>query len=97
MHRAYQHVRDLYIPDLQEQKEINALPKYDRKEALEYYPKMLRKLNKSQKAWLAYRESACGTIKQKYEGGTITALVVPICKIEMTQSRTKFLEENFGK
>jgi uncharacterized protein YecT (DUF1311 family) len=88
---------DRFTPDIQELKEINALPKYDREFALESNRKILRKLRESQKAWYAYRESACGAVEQTYEGGTITALVIPLCKIEITQQRTKFLVKNFGK
>jgi len=42
--------------------------------------RFLRKLKQSQRLWLAYRESTCGVIEEKYEGGNITAEVVPICK-----------------
>jgi uncharacterized protein YecT (DUF1311 family) len=97
MQKSYQYAQVRFTPDIQELKEINALPKYDREFAFQSNRKMLRKLKKSQKAWFSYRESACGAVEQKYEGGTITALVIPLCKIEITQQRTKFLVENFVK
>jgi uncharacterized protein YecT (DUF1311 family) len=97
MQRAFQAALDRNTPNQEEQREISTLPKYDREKALEDNAKMLRKLKESQKAWVAYCEIACGTIAQKYEGGNIVSLVVPLCKIDMTQQRTKFLKENFGE
>ncbi len=96
MNRAYERALAAYTPDSQVQKELAGMPNYDREQALQAYVRILRKLRESQKLWLAYRDSACATVKEKYEGGTITALVVPLCRKDLAEQRTKFLRENFG-
>jgi uncharacterized protein YecT (DUF1311 family) len=96
MNRAYERALAAYTPDQQVQKELAGMPKYDREQAIQANVRMLRKLRESQKLWLAYRDSACATVEEKYEGGTITALVVPLCRKDLAGQRKRFLQDNFG-
>jgi len=71
------------------------LPKSEEKEQIRWEHTMLRKLRDSQRAWLAYRESACGTVEAMFEGGNIASVAVPFCKADLTAERTKFLRAYF--
>jgi uncharacterized protein YecT (DUF1311 family) len=96
MKRAYNHALAVYRPSPQKEKELKGLPTHDQEFARESDKRILRKLMESQRLWMAYRESACAVVEGKYGGGTITALVVPLCKKELTEQRTKWLKDNFG-
>lgn len=75
--------------------EKQALPKTEQEEQVRWEAAMLRRVKASQRAWLTYRESACGTVKAMYAGGTIAAVIVPLCKADLTLQRTKFLRDYF--
>ena len=60
MKLAFDHALETYIPTLEEKKDTQMLPKFDREQQTKWEKQMLRDLKKSQIIWLAYRESACG-------------------------------------
>jgi uncharacterized protein YecT (DUF1311 family) len=93
---AFGNALDQYIPSADQKRQTAALPRYDRDRQVQWEQRMRRDLNLSQKAWLSYRQSACGTVADMYDGGTITAIAVPLCKAEMTRARAKFLHDYFG-
>jgi uncharacterized protein YecT (DUF1311 family) len=86
-----------YTPRADEQKENAALPRYDRDHEALYERRMRSDLQESQKIWLQYRAAACAAVSDKYDGGTIRPAATSLCKADMTQQRTKFLRDNFGK
>src|ERR1700722_1585254 len=67
MKLAFDHALALYLPRPEEKNETPVLPKYDREQETKWKKQTLRHLRMSQKAWLAYRESACEAVKDKYE------------------------------
>jgi uncharacterized protein YecT (DUF1311 family) len=100
MQRAYKGALAAYTHSPEEYKTLYpefSESKYDLEHQEETDKRVLRKLRQSQRLWVAYRESACGAIEEKYEGGTIIGEVVPICKDELTKERTKWLEAQFGE
>ena len=96
MKGAFGHALEVYIPTAQEKKQTAALPKLDRDRQTDWERKMLRDLRASQNTWLAYRQSACGAAEDMYDGGTISAVAVGLCRAEMTRAQTKFLRDYFG-
>jgi len=100
MQRAYRSALAAYTHNPEEYKTLYpefSKSKYDMEHQEKADKRVLRKLSESQRLWVAYRESACGAIEEKYEGGTIIGEVVPICKDELTKERTKWLEAQFGE
>jgi uncharacterized protein YecT (DUF1311 family) len=97
MQRAYQHALSLNDPDQKEDSMQPPLPKFDRKMLRENRQHIVQKLRESQRLWLEYREKACGAIADKYVAGTIAGEIVPVCKIDLTEQRTKFLLDNFAE
>jgi uncharacterized protein YecT (DUF1311 family) len=93
MQRAYERALAAFTYTPQDQKELyRGLTKYE-----EGWDKRLRRqLKESQRLWLAYCESTCRVLEKEYEGGNITAQVVPVCKRELTEQRTKWLEVSFA-
>jgi uncharacterized protein YecT (DUF1311 family) len=73
------------------------LPKSDEHQQAQYEARMRHTLIASQKAWLQYRESACNSVAEMYEGGTATGPAVASCRTEMTRERAKFLRDYFGE
>jgi uncharacterized protein YecT (DUF1311 family) len=47
----------------------------------------LNKLLAAQRAWLAYRDANCDSIKFQYEGGSIQPMIWSQCMAETTQQR----------
>ena len=82
MQRTYERALTSHSGPLspQEKKELAALPRADRQLELMWRSRMLRRLQESQRLWMAYRDSTCGAYAATYEEGNITASVVPICK-----------------
>lgn len=97
MQTAYVRALSLNDPNRKEENSQPLLPKIDRKSMRESRQHMTQKLRDSQRLWLQYREQACGAVEDKYEGGTIVGEVVPLCKIDLTEQRTKFLRVNFSQ
>ena len=97
MQRVYEHALSQYDPNQKEDSAQPPLPKLDQKMQRDSLRHVVQKLQDSQQLWLDYREKACGAIEDKYKGGTIVGEVVPLCKIDLTKQRTKFLRDNFGK
>ena len=96
MKLAFDHALETYIPTPEAKKETQMLPKFDREQQIKWEKQMLRDLRKSQIVWLTYRESACGAVRTMYSTGTIAVVAVPLCKAEITNTRTKFLRNYFG-
>ncbi len=83
------------VSDPQERKELEKLPKYDREHELMWSKVTLKRLRKSQALWRAYRDSTCAAYAAQFEEGNITGKLVPMCKTELTQQRTKWLQDAF--
>jgi uncharacterized protein YecT (DUF1311 family) len=92
---AFAQAVDQYASTADRNRETAAVPNHDRDRQVRWEQRMRRDLNLSQKASLDYRQSACGTVAEMYDGGTIAAVGVPLCKAEMTRARTKFLRDYF--
>ena len=52
-------------------------------------------LRRSQTEWLAYRDSACSAVEHSYDGGTSASWAAEMCKLELTELRTRWLKSNF--
>jgi uncharacterized protein YecT (DUF1311 family) len=52
-------------------------------------------LRQSQAEWLAYRNSACSSVQHSYDGGTSGSWAAEMCRLELTEQRTKWLKANF--
>ncbi len=76
-------------------KETDQFPKSEREDQIAWNQKMRRSLQASQRAWLAYRVSACGAVSDSAAGGTIADEEVTFCKVGLTKERTKFLNDYF--
>ncbi len=50
-------------------------------------------LKKAQRAWISYRDLACHSYGLAAEGGTMQAMLVNNCLAEVTNQRTKLLEQ----
>jgi uncharacterized protein YecT (DUF1311 family) len=77
--------------------EGTAWPKGDAHDQSQYEGRMRRALIGSQRAWLQYRVTACNSVREMYDGGTITGPAVALCQAELTKQRTKFLRDYFGE
>jgi uncharacterized protein YecT (DUF1311 family) len=53
------------------------------------------RLRKAQRAWLAYRDAQCNAAQERYVGGSIAPVVFVQCRLTLTQSRTKEIEETY--
>ncbi|HWC17432.1 MAG TPA: lysozyme inhibitor LprI family protein [Terriglobales bacterium] len=54
------------------------------------------KLAEAQKAWLSYRELSCNAIDNFYVGGTIRLSVATRCRIELSRSRMRDLDDLYN-
>lgn len=72
------------------------LPKSERGDEIAWRRRVRSGLLVSQKAWLAYRESACGSVNDLFYMGTIADEEVTFCKADLTKARTKFIEDYFN-
>jgi uncharacterized protein YecT (DUF1311 family) len=55
-------------------------------------------LRSSQRAWIAFRDAECkGLVAMEWSGGTGATSAILGCMTQMTQERTKALEERFAK
>jgi uncharacterized protein YecT (DUF1311 family) len=52
---------------------------------------MTRRLQDSQRAWLDYRKSFCGSVDASFEGGTGSNAAVPLCMNSLTEEHTRAL------
>jgi len=52
-------------------------------------------LRQSQTEWLAYRDSACSAVEHSYDGGTSASWAAEMCRLELTEQRTRWLKSNF--
>lgn len=95
MNRAFQQALSNYLPSAERDNEAPKMSKLDLELLHEADKRTVRSLRQSQARWLAYRESTCSAVENKYDGGTIIAEAVPACKIELTQQRTDWLRSNF--
>jgi uncharacterized protein YecT (DUF1311 family) len=93
---AFDRALESYVSTPAKKKENQILPKFDRIGQIKWEKRMRRDLRISQKAWLGYRESACGAVQEMYDTGTIAKVAVPLCMVEITMARTKFLRGYFG-
>ena len=81
---------------LKKHTEKDPLPESEQAEQKIAEQKMRRALRASQKAWVAYRESACGAVNDSFEGGSISDEIATFCKADLTKDRTKFLNDYFN-
>ena len=97
MNAAFETALENFTPNSKVQKSWTgpALPKSEQDDQVKWEARMRQKLRASQEAWLRYRETACATVREMYDGGTIVEVDVPGCKTDLTESRTKFLREYF--
>lgn len=58
--------------------------------------KILQTVTDGQKLWLSYRDMHCKAEGLAYEGGSIQPLIVAGCKKNLTEERTKALQELLG-
>lgn len=56
-----------------------------------------RKLKTSQRAWLKFRDSNAEFIADSNRGGSIEPIIVVDTKTQMTQARTRELQEVYGQ
>jgi uncharacterized protein YecT (DUF1311 family) len=47
----------------------------------------------AQRAWIKYKEAHCKVVASGYEGGSMRPMIYSGCLTEVTQQRTKLLEE----
>lgn len=96
MNLTFQHALSNYLPSAERDNETPKLPKLDLEMMHRADRRTVHSLRLSQARWLAYRDTSCGAVvADKYEGGTITAVAVPACKLELTQQRTVWLKSYF--
>lgn len=96
MNAAFKRALDSYSP-IRDKQASAPLPKSEEADQIKWDLRMQSSLRKSQEAWVRYREIACGTVREMYDGGTMTEVSVPLCKIDLTRERTKFLSSYFGQ
>ena len=95
MHHASQKVLEAYRQSDAERAEETRMDKWDQAEAVRYRRVMQRKLKASQRAWLSYRDAACGAVLAMYENGTMGPRMEASCREALTRERTTFLRDNF--
>lgn len=54
-----------------------------------------REINRSQNAWIVYRDAHCDAVYSSSSGGTIRLIEYPLCLVELTKQRTKNLLMSF--
>jgi uncharacterized protein YecT (DUF1311 family) len=77
-------------------KASDPLPKSEQADQIVSERRIRRSLLASQKAWLAYRESACGSVNDLFYLGSIADEETTFCKADLTKERTKFLNDYFN-
>jgi uncharacterized protein YecT (DUF1311 family) len=85
-----------YTPTAKEMQEIPKLPKSDRIGQIKWNKRIVRDLRRSQKAWLAYRDSSSRSIENWYDGGSGAGIAQSYCALEIIKARTKFLRDYFA-
>ena len=85
-----------YTGNQVKEREKHPLPKNEPEKQIRWENVVSAELRASQRTWLKYRESACGTVELTYDGGTFASVAVPLCKTDLTRERTKFLQEYFA-
>ena len=58
-------------------------------------PEDASRLRKAQRAWLAYRDAHCDAEVKLYEGGSITHIVLPQCRLTLTKNRAEEIQETY--
>jgi uncharacterized protein YecT (DUF1311 family) len=81
LNAAYNHIVNSMKKNLS-----TALQKNDQS-AVTYNQTAMNKLLAAQRAWLAYRDANCDSIKFQYEGGSIQPTIWAQCMNETTQQR----------
>ncbi|QJR79744.1 DUF1311 domain-containing protein [Alteromonas pelagimontana] len=56
---------------------------------------IIQSLDKSQNAWLLYREAHCDAIYEMWSGGTIRGVMFGGCMLQLTKQRTHKIWEDF--
>lgn len=84
-----------YTPKAAQATDTTRVPNSIDGREIEWERRIRDDLKASQIAWLRYRESACGSVSDWYDGGTAAEINVPECKTELTRARIKFLRTYF--
>lgn len=94
MNQALEHALSAYLPGSHQNDDLSATPKI--KQIVEEEDRLtVTALRESQTEWLSYRASACSAVEHMYEGGTAASEAAEICRLELTEQRTKWVQSNF--
>lgn len=61
-----------------------------------YQERSLAKLKAAEVAWIHYRDAQCDAAEQQFEGGTISTSVRLGCLKDLTEQRTKELQQTYA-
>ena len=61
-----------------------------------YQERALAKLKAAETAWIHYRDAQCDAAEQQYEGGTVSESVRLGCMLDLTEQRTKELQQTYA-
>lgn len=96
LENAFNSALQRYTPNPDDAQQ-NDLPEAERAHQLQFEKKMRQNLQLSQKIWSQYQSTACTTVSDFFEGGTMAPTAAALCKAEIARQRAKFLRENFGE